>query len=41
LKLNFGAVLAIIAIAFLMLLYFLRRLDYTLEVGERGEEDRK
>lgn len=35
-KLNFGAVLAIIAIAFLAILYFIKRLGYALEVEEQG-----
>jgi hypothetical protein len=38
LKLNFGAVLAIIAIAFLAMLYFFLRLGYALEVEKQEEE---
>jgi len=38
LKLNFGVVLAIIAIALLAILYFLRRLGYELEVERQGGE---
>jgi len=37
-KLNFGAILAIIAIAFLAILYFLRRLGYALEVEKQERE---
>jgi len=37
-KLNFGAILAIIAIAFLAILYFLRRLGYALEAEEQERE---